>query len=389
MAAEDSSDKAKLEQESRPLSAQGRKFLRHELSLTCGVLLILILGGLIVAGVEFRKQTLAALLWALACSTVGFVGGFLFAIPRVSRQPVAQTKATADVGAASASTAAVMPSAINVREFGLGINTNLEEISDWLTKILVGLGLVELRMMPEYLRRAGEYVGQSFGENGASGASVIVYFLALGFLCGYLLTRMFLGPAFHLADQATSVGLAEDQLAHLFSRVEAAQADSQAARELSDVNSDVTTSIDELSDPASLAPGRLEQLIARLEGHLSNQPMHRKLNIVLARLYAEGKKNFDEAIRVLKAFIERKVEAGQSDQDMADVLFNLACYYSLKMEGTAGAVYKRLEEQGLDAIKKSIEISPNNAQDVLADPDLKNLRDAGHIQALLQSLSPS
>jgi hypothetical protein len=42
------------------------------------------------------------------------------------------------------------------------VNTNLEQISDWLTKIIVGLGLVQLRSVPDYLYKASVWMAQSF-----------------------------------------------------------------------------------------------------------------------------------------------------------------------------------------------------------------------------------
>src|SRR5690348_5138906 len=38
-------------------------------------------------------------------------------------------------------------------------NSNLEQISDWLTKLLVGAGLVQLTSTPGRLRDLGEYLG--------------------------------------------------------------------------------------------------------------------------------------------------------------------------------------------------------------------------------------
>jgi hypothetical protein len=71
------------------------------------------------------------------------------------------------------------------------------------------------------------------------------------------------------------------------------------------------------------------------------------LDIVLGRLYGEGLKDLDHAIMVLQEFAAQKLEKGATgkDIDYADVLFNVACYYTKKMEGAAeedkkGAVLK-------------------------------------------------
>jgi len=79
-----------------------------------------------------------------------------------------------------------------------GVNTNLEEISDWLTKIIVGVSLVELQKIQVRLQEMAEFIAQSIG--GAAQASfaygLMVYFSTAGFLGSYLLTRLYLQRAF-------------------------------------------------------------------------------------------------------------------------------------------------------------------------------------------------
>jgi hypothetical protein len=130
-----------------------------------------------------------ATLWAAAYCAVGFLGGFLFGIPRTLQRD--------DVTDSS-------------DPYKQRVNTNLEQISDWLTKIIVGLGLVQLRQVPSYLGRAAEWMAQSFSP--APGAqlaqvasvsnSIIVLYSIVGFLAGYLITRLYLSGAFRRADQA-------------------------------------------------------------------------------------------------------------------------------------------------------------------------------------------
>src|SRR5665647_3653800 len=44
------------------------------------------------------------------------------------------------------------------KESAYNLSTNLVDISDWLTKIIIGLGLVEIRRIPGYLQSVGEYI---------------------------------------------------------------------------------------------------------------------------------------------------------------------------------------------------------------------------------------
>jgi Kef-type K+ transport system membrane component KefB len=98
----------------------------------------------------------------------GGVLGFLFGVPRLR---------------ASAAVAATAPTAS-----GLAPNTNLEQISDWLTKIIVGATLVQLRPLADEINSLALAIGAQLATPGAApvaGAVMITYF-AGGFMWGYL-----------------------------------------------------------------------------------------------------------------------------------------------------------------------------------------------------------
>jgi len=78
------------------------------------------------------------------------------------------------------------------------VNTNLEEISDWLTKIIVGVSLVELRKALAALEGAAELIAKSIGGTGqvSFAYALMLYFSISGFLGAYLLTRLYLQKAF-------------------------------------------------------------------------------------------------------------------------------------------------------------------------------------------------
>ncbi len=82
-------------------------------------------------------------------------------------------------------------------------NTNLEQISDWLTKILVGVGLTQLTSIPDRLQQIANYIASGLGGSDSSrifAMAVMVYFVVCGFLFGYLWTRLFLAGALRQAD---------------------------------------------------------------------------------------------------------------------------------------------------------------------------------------------
>ncbi|MEO8325421.1 MAG: hypothetical protein ABI618_06200, partial [Nitrospirota bacterium] len=191
--------------------------LKQDVKLTA-----LSLGGFSVLGLVIAlwcaNWNSAALLWALACVAVGNLVGFLFGIPRVTQEGSQSRNASKkDQGAGFDSIHnASQPASSSVdgsgNESRYQVNTNLEEVSDWLTKIIVGLGLVELRRVDDYLVRASDFIRPSLEPAGSQGIAggIIVYFSVLGFLGGYIMTRLFLSGAFARADRGMSAK--EEQL---------------------------------------------------------------------------------------------------------------------------------------------------------------------------------
>lgn len=93
-------------------------------------------------------------------------------------------------------------------------NTNLEQISDWLTKILVGVGLVEIKSITGLLADVGHVAGVGLGGFSASEAfaiALIIYFLIIGFLLSYLVTRLYLGRALTESERIKRLGEVERQ----------------------------------------------------------------------------------------------------------------------------------------------------------------------------------
>jgi hypothetical protein len=75
------------------------------------------------------------------------------------------------------------------------------EVSDWLTKIVVGLGLINLKQAPGYLKTAASVLQPCFGDCYLPfGIALILGFSPLGFLFGNVFTRLFLARAFKDAD---------------------------------------------------------------------------------------------------------------------------------------------------------------------------------------------
>src|SRR5262245_43225237 len=82
--------------------------------------------GLVVSAFMAGSQWGVAILWSLGCIASGLLVGFLFALPRTTEGTEVKP-ASGSGGAGEAQLAR-----------RLRVNTNLEQISDWVTKIIVG-----------------------------------------------------------------------------------------------------------------------------------------------------------------------------------------------------------------------------------------------------------
>ena len=157
-----------------PERKEGRAALVNRGGAAALVALILLLCNTagFLALISGARDKPTASMWMMMCLAVGALTGFLFAVPRLNTKTKNQVS--------------LLP------------NRNIESISDWLTKILVGLGLVNLKEIGSFLTTRSTAIAPAFGTNADFALAFIVYFVIAGFLEGYLLTRMFL--QWHFVD---------------------------------------------------------------------------------------------------------------------------------------------------------------------------------------------
>jgi uncharacterized membrane protein len=156
--------------------------------LVAGLLLMSNCAGFLALAVGVPGQRATAFLWAMMCIAIGALIGFLFAVPRVNTE--------------------VKPTS------ALVTNTNIEQVSDWLTKILVGVGLINFKEIGQFLDRLSGELAPSLGTAAAPvdkplALSLIVYFFVVGLIQGYLLTRLFLSKQFALQTSGVATRIAE------------------------------------------------------------------------------------------------------------------------------------------------------------------------------------
>jgi hypothetical protein len=114
-----------------------------------------------------------ALLIAIAAFCIGTFAGFLLGLPKT----VVST---------------------NPKNSGVVTNTNLEQVSDWITKVLVGFSLAKLSNIKATLLEIIEMLKIAVGNTDYSavyGTATAIIFLFCGFIAAYLITRISL-PSF-------------------------------------------------------------------------------------------------------------------------------------------------------------------------------------------------
>lgn len=155
-----------------------------------------LLSLLVPAGVKATQRDWPGALTAIgsglfmagASTLAGAVIGFLFGVPR--RQSSSQTS---NEDESTSGTRAYRP------------NTNLEQISDWLTKIIVGVGLVQFPEIIHFFKAIANDAGPAFGTPPSGkiiALSIVIHYMLVGFFQGFLLAYLWLPGAFARATKA-------------------------------------------------------------------------------------------------------------------------------------------------------------------------------------------
>jgi hypothetical protein len=129
-----------------------------------------------VCVIHERAYWANAFMWCVAFLSVGAFGGLLFAAPGARPRHLPPYRPVAD----------------GFSSFTSKIS-NLEEISDWITKILIGAALVSLWRLPGDLRSVTHYVADSLGESDHTFvAAMLAFFPVTGFFATYIEYRFYL-----------------------------------------------------------------------------------------------------------------------------------------------------------------------------------------------------
>jgi hypothetical protein len=158
-----------------------------------GICVALIYVTQLPSGVRWSAFATALVIGSSAFFMGGLVG-FLFGVPRTVQGPA--------------------PSSDAIQYQG---NTNLEQISDWLTKIIVGVGLVQVGRLIPALGKFAESMKAPLGgqaSSGAFGLGVAITSTLLGFLYFYLWSRSLMAQGLEMYSTFPQQGTPEEQPKH-------------------------------------------------------------------------------------------------------------------------------------------------------------------------------
>jgi hypothetical protein len=293
-----------------------------------------------------------AIVGAGASLGTGFLLGFVFGIPRAA----ARGDGSAPAGA-SGDEAKPVPVGGNVHTFQA--NSNLVEISDWLTKIFVGVGLVELSKIPVKMKALASYFaaglrncadrdGNCVPSSEAFAMVIIVFFGVCGFLLGYLWARLYLQKAF-------------DELANIKEVVSEAQSTIYIV--LSRLFTGIGTWLH--PDPKDIDMESFKRAMEYLDRGLERYPDDPELHFekaIVAKAMATKKQPTDTDL--LNQALVHAQQAATLKPKSPNILFNIACYQAL---------LNKDPKEILPNLRAAIKFKPELRENAKSDPDLQSL----------------
>lgn len=337
------------------------------LAISVGVVAALIAYAALAADKDRWGAGLGALVVAAAAAGVGTLIGFLFGVPESVRE-LRASGAIAEPGAPPTTTATDAVPSSRV--------TQLVQIADWLTKVLIGATITQLGAVPDHLQRLGETASLSLlGHDGGGTplAAAITYFATFGFFSGYLSTRLVLNLAFNDADR-NAIRLPTELRETVMAAQDASTRASSpgleipagAAKQLEVIDGRRLTSAEDLLawglGRAAVDRGDRGALSA-LKRARDLEPTDRRTieGLAYASLYAEPPAGFRTAITEAKRFLDRRPTLTRDD---ATLLAYLACGYGQafaweQRDGKRPLVLETYRREAVEAVRRALALDPS------------------------------
>jgi hypothetical protein len=274
----------------------GEILKKLSLFFVCGLLIIIVFScqssswpqGISIVGVGF--------LIAGASLFSGMLIGFIFGIPRILSQESYSLESDNSEGNSEGSG---NKDKLFQREL-YKENSNLDQISDWLTKILVGVGLTQLIRVPAALQQYSVNIEPalgSFSSSGTFGVAILIFSSVDGFLIGYLWTRR---------CAAVEFGKGRSELQDLMGKVKKIQIHLNEVDERTQNDSDAIKLVQRVLTPLPEEPGinqeKLNEKIAKASDSTRAQICYLAMN-ARKQNWKKDKPTMERTIPIFRALI--------------------------------------------------------------------------------------
>jgi hypothetical protein len=302
---------------------------------TAFFLVLLVIGS--AQGQSFLHAFGTGLLVSIAAGLVGAFIGFLFGMPRDLSGRQAPQRPPEDPDAKPKASAGPTAALENGRF--TWANNNLVEVSDWLTKIIVGISLVQFRDLVEWVGMVSATAGSAAGfvepsAQSTFGVSVILASFVYGFLIAYIYARTIIAVIFAKAQNEV-----DEELRQKLQQVESEKA--------------------ELADEKARLEVRETEGQRRFEAVIKDLPENVKgPSSVLAALYGAPPGGFTDAIAKARALMADPDHNG-NPRLHAYLAFGLGQKFRYEHERAApDAELGQIADDALAAVRQAIAIDP-------------------------------
>lgn len=205
---------------------------------------------------------------AFTSSIVGAFIGFIFGIPR--------TPASKDPD-------------------NIAANTNLEEISDWITKIIVGVSLVQLNQLSGGIVELGNIISDGLGNQASSfvfSVSIMIFYFVGGFFLGYLWSRIYLPKILAASVKEGYLKKIENQLEETRTKLEETKTQQEEQAEIRNKVLEIVLQSDRKNpediNSENFRKENLQKLIDNIKKHFDKPETGNLFGRVIASIYKLG-----------------------------------------------------------------------------------------------------
>ncbi|MGK7895742.1 MAG: hypothetical protein AB4372_19540 [Xenococcus sp. (in: cyanobacteria)] len=224
------------------------------------------------------------------------------------------------------------------------MNTNLEDISDWLTKIIVGVTLTQIGPIIDNVDKLVTFLAEKSSTEGLKSFifAVLVYFFVVGLVFGYLWARFKFASISQLIEKQTRQLLAvSDEVQQVNQQIKKQSLREEMGAELQRlVNRQLTLK------ESPVAPNELQQTLEKVSSAMRTSIASRTIETRKQAWKTGNLSLIERTIPIFKALIDASGPDEKFDQTYAELGFALKDKEPHEFEQAKELINKAIEERG-------------------------------------------